>query len=633
MKRITEIRINNVRAFYGEQPPIELPNGENLLIYGENGSGKSSLCKALETFFASLVTGGMTIEDNIFAPEPKNASIRIQFTDKLSQTSHVHEFPVQSSVLSVSESSFKQQQEILRASHKINGFLTYRSLLKTYYSEQHDGNINLFNLLVTELLANQVNPFSEKEDVNTLGEQWEHIRKLPQTRRDARRYEPAKTSLLPQFNNGLRKVLQEMEQELQILLNEYFHHSVLVQFAFPDVRYDDEQNRKTLDEPQIFLKIKYFDQDITAQPYRLFLNEARLSALAISIYLASLLRIPPGIEYKLLFLDDIFIGLDMSNRMPLLRIIHERFGQDQGYQLMLSTYDRNWYELAKNWLNRKAPKQWNAVEMYVDDYTQAFEQPKLIPAEAPLARALFHYRLPDYPASANYLRKTAEKMLTDICPPRILKQNDGITMNKLDPMIDAATLFFKKINQSTTELDNIGVYLQGLMNPLSHYDIDVSAYREEIKDVEAAANTMYAKYPERIKYAPMTLKKGSTLRLTFEVTDTIKNVYEMHLKEDLWIYQIPGESDIKLANCPCHSYKMYEIINSRKDEDIDLDKTHDSLFKFYVKMVEYEKSEGGHPSLVLVSDYVGLYEYQDNEDNWRALQKLIHFSRGNDSST
>lgn len=42
MKRITKIELENCRAYYNNYI-INLPKGENLLIYGENGSGKSSL--------------------------------------------------------------------------------------------------------------------------------------------------------------------------------------------------------------------------------------------------------------------------------------------------------------------------------------------------------------------------------------------------------------------------------------------------------------------------------------------------------------------------------------------------------------------------------------------------------------
>ena len=51
--RITEIEIKNFKAFYGTYRIDLRKSGKNLLIYGENGSGKSSLYFALKLFLES----------------------------------------------------------------------------------------------------------------------------------------------------------------------------------------------------------------------------------------------------------------------------------------------------------------------------------------------------------------------------------------------------------------------------------------------------------------------------------------------------------------------------------------------------------------------------------------------------
>ena len=62
--RITEIKLNNYRAFYGEHTISLDKDGKNLMIYGENGSGKSSLFTALQNFFLSSVQK-VNVEENI----------------------------------------------------------------------------------------------------------------------------------------------------------------------------------------------------------------------------------------------------------------------------------------------------------------------------------------------------------------------------------------------------------------------------------------------------------------------------------------------------------------------------------------------------------------------------------------
>ena len=51
--RITEIEIKNFKAFYGTYRIDLRKSGKNLLVYGENGSGKSSLYFALKLFLES----------------------------------------------------------------------------------------------------------------------------------------------------------------------------------------------------------------------------------------------------------------------------------------------------------------------------------------------------------------------------------------------------------------------------------------------------------------------------------------------------------------------------------------------------------------------------------------------------
>ena len=46
MKKITKIEIENSRAYY-DRLTFSMEKGENVLLYGENGSGKTSLYKSL----------------------------------------------------------------------------------------------------------------------------------------------------------------------------------------------------------------------------------------------------------------------------------------------------------------------------------------------------------------------------------------------------------------------------------------------------------------------------------------------------------------------------------------------------------------------------------------------------------
>lgn len=63
--KIKTIEIKNYKAFYGEHEFNV--DGKNLFVYGENGSGKSSLYYALKDFFQSSVeTINFSDVENVF---------------------------------------------------------------------------------------------------------------------------------------------------------------------------------------------------------------------------------------------------------------------------------------------------------------------------------------------------------------------------------------------------------------------------------------------------------------------------------------------------------------------------------------------------------------------------------------
>jgi len=78
--RITKIEIKNFKDFRGPDVIDLGKKGQNLLLYGENGSGKTSLYKALELFLDSSEPDSIEFIDhkNIFATD--DGYVRLHFT-------------------------------------------------------------------------------------------------------------------------------------------------------------------------------------------------------------------------------------------------------------------------------------------------------------------------------------------------------------------------------------------------------------------------------------------------------------------------------------------------------------------------------------------------------------------------
>jgi energy-coupling factor transporter ATP-binding protein EcfA2 len=322
--RITEIEIKNFKAFYGTYRIDLRKSGKNLLVYGENGSGKSSLYFALKLFLESGDDPSHRFENdqNIFVTDAGHIKLCLRADRRSNQMTYEW-----------SESVRETDDELIIDASRAKGFLDYKDLLETHYLHRESDAVNVFDLLVKTLLANTVNPLTNR----TLAEDWAGIQP-PYPRRNATVQIATLERQIEIFNNELGNRLAELQPIASEILGK-FGHNVALNFDFPGVQYNHEN--RTLDNQGILLTVEFFDRDIPRHHH--FLNEARLSAIAIALYLASIL-IQPESALKILALDDVLIGLDMSNRLPVLDILEKYFSE---YQIFLMTYDKAWYEIVR----------------------------------------------------------------------------------------------------------------------------------------------------------------------------------------------------------------------------------------------------------------------------------------------
>ena len=100
----------------------------------------------------------------------------------------------------------------------------------------------------------------------------------------------------------------------------------------------------------------------------MFLNEARLSALALAIYFAGRQVCAATLQAdtpRVMVLDDVLIGLDQSNRLPVMDLLADEF---EDWQIVLLTHDRAWFEMARAYHRRhKADKFWQYAKIHSND--------------------------------------------------------------------------------------------------------------------------------------------------------------------------------------------------------------------------------------------------------------------------
>ena len=468
--RITEIEIKNFRAFR-ETCSINLhKKGTNLLIYGENGSGKSSLYLALKFFLESSEDDSYMSKNhqNIFT-KGDDRYIKLHIRADQQSKEHIYEW---------SQSTNEANDDLIIEASKTKGFLDYKALLETHYVHRESGTVNVFELLIENLLANTVSVITGR----SLAEDWDDLQ--PQfPRRNAINQIVILEEQVENFNRELASRLEELQTKTSEILNK-FGYDVALEFDFQGIAYNRE--KKILDGKQILLKIKFFEREIPT--HQSFLNEAKLSAIAISIYLSSIL-LQPDSKLKILALDDVLIGLDMSNRLPVINILKEYFSD---YQIFFMTYDRAWYEIVKQ---RTADSEWKYAEFYFSK-TDEYEIPIYVEDRAYLEKAKEYFCANDYKACVIYLRTAFEVTIKRFCDkknlkvrycenPKDLKSDDfwqsikgGKTRNG-DPLLEEILT------------DEIELYRKIILNPLSHSRI-VSVAKKEISNAIKAVEKLEA---------------------------------------------------------------------------------------------------------------------------------------------
>ncbi len=461
--RITEIEIKNFKAFYGTYRIDLRKTGKNLLVYGENGSGKSSLYFALKLFLESGDNPSHRFENdqNIFIGDPGYIKLCLRADRRSNQMTYEW-----------SESVRETDDELIIEASRAKGFLDYKDLLETHYVHRESNTVNVFNLLVETLLANTVNPRTNR----TLAQDWAVIQP-PYPRRNATSQIADLESWIEIFNTELANRLAELQPKVSEILGK-FGHNVALNFDFPGVKYNRED--RTLDNQGIFLTVELFDRNIPE--HHRFLNEARLSAIAIAIYFSSILIQPEG-ALKILALDDVLIGLDMSNRLPVLDMLAEYFSD---YQIFLTTYDKAWYEIVRQ---RTSDADWEYTEFYTSESNE-HEIPIHVQDKPYLEKAKVYFNDNDYKACVIYLRTAFEAAIKKFCDrknlrvryrenPKELQSNDFWEPIKKMELDDGTPFLGQEL------IDEIELYRSIILNPLSHARIVPVVKKEVSEAIEA----------------------------------------------------------------------------------------------------------------------------------------------------
>lgn len=589
MQRISKLKVKNFKFFYGD---AELDfDRQNILIYGENGSGKSSIYWALYTFLQSVFkTENPQIakyfddrhEQNLvnrFAKDGAESFIEVVFkNDYESSTSR-----------KISKTVFSTNSDTLvKEAVQASDFITYK-LLARLYDFKNPHAIDLFQIFEDEILMfinfreNLVRHDGSTGTANA-SDWWKYIADGLNPR--PKMHEPPyKTfqAAVKKFNEELDFYLKKITESVNEYL-ELFKLKIKLTFQYEDVVYDPfeegsttKRTRKT-HPGKIILNVK-FDHDKLADNRKdvlrpqSFLNEAKLTTIALAIRFAIFDEKleTDGIAAdspKLLILDDLLLSLDMSNRDNVLEIILNKF---TNAQLIVMTHDKHFFALAKHKIKQANQTNWKYFEIYECEKNDV-PQPFVSESETYLEKAEKYLYLHEYEIAGNFLRKETESFCRDFLPKRLQRTKECNDFD-LNGLIGQCKEFAKQNGLETRLFDELNNHRKFVLNPTSHDSYDVPKYKAEI---EKCLKTI--KEIRKIKFESV-LKPGDVVEFELVTADGADNYkFEITIQDDFRLIKEEGKESILTAGMVNFFIFKNGVRSELKHEKESIKKMYDKCY-------------------------------------------------------
>ena len=578
MAKINEIVINGFKAFPSLQT-IEL-EGKHLLMYGENGSGKSSVYYALHCIFNSYrkqdkgkkyfdISNPQNLVNRFFSP--KDASVKPYVA--------VNWFDGGRNVFlsTVSEHGCDGFDRL----SELETYFVNHQLLNGFFNFTNSNSINLFPIFQREIL-----PYKYIDEQGTyLSLMYEQIEE--EASKLGNKSSTKKINeMIDIFNRELEGFIGDINIAVSDIYKNHFKAdgeqdlSIVLTYPEenpnPDVYFDgfrlkwdnrliknqkgelERAKNKSLIEPIIGISIKEDGNEIP-KPH-IYFNEARLTAIALSIRFALLKGISPDDvatppEGSFLALDDMLISLDMSNRAKVVDFLLKISDK---YKIYLFTHDKMFFEYFKH-KTKKNQDAWVYKEIYMDDE----KIPYIRNSEDYLGQAEHYIKQHEYEIAGNFLRKEAEAFCKDFLPKKKQLTGDfahldlnGLIMNCKDYAVESGVIDISIFN----ELDE---HRKFILNPSSHDSYDVAKYGHEVKHCLQTLRKL-----REIIIKPF-LKFRSQVEFTLKTPEPRISEYKfiLTLCDDFRIIIMPGESPV--ISKGMINYQVFKDGNNEKGVQSD----------------------------------------------------------------
>ena len=602
MKRIQKLYLRNFKAFADQ--PFDF-KGHHALIYGGNGSGKSSIFWALYTF---LQSAGKTTPEEVnkyFIPLRENG------TDNYESLRHVFSVPQEESFIEVTWSDIPNtgsstqrlgldasgndalglpltnaartrhdprtnSDNIFREANLGSDFIHYR-FLQDFYQRTNGQEVNLLPVFVRDLFPFYQTAFFQDDvgqpeffqkmlrdllmEAHTLqirrGKAKEaFIAKIEKANQDISQFV---RNVRDRANAFLREQFLGGESSLQIEL-EYRSKLGFYQLrASPVTAVDREWRQDANNGLAIVLSVivtRPGYAEITHFRPQSFLNEAQLTRVALAVRLGALAMRASNSKLKLLCLDDLLISLDMSNRRQVLDWLFSPAVLG-AYQVVMLTHDYELHRMMSHYIDTRSKRnEWEFFELFMNEREGTSPYVPAGVSNNFVAQATDSYKRSDFRSSGNALRRFLEGKLKEFVPEcyRYFENKGKIDTKELMALVQSLAGVYKlcqtQVGYLQSPLRDLSVYLSLHLNPLSHDHPITAIYQGElwrfIHEIVPALDRL-----QRVE--KIGLDDHMPTRLELRLTDRsgIAHTYRFRLLEPLYLYTLPVFDSV--ANIVTHS--------------------------------------------------------------------------------
>lgn len=445
--RIKKVELKNFKFHHHLEFTLEK---SNCLIYGENGTGKSSIYEALYSNFyyyknKYIVNNIVNIRDKFLHRDYAAESLEVNLTFDDEQTlNRIDEELNNCELLMEDTNIYFSNEKVLSSIVDENLFNVINNILVDHFP-----NLRPFHSMYNEV----------KTDLHALSD-YEDIREttIIQARIDAD--ELCKSQLLE---------LIPLEK-INVVLKDRLLCDFEIEFSFKNSRIDTDN---IFYDPIISLKINGIDD---RDDFKNHFNEAKLKLISIAIYFTLAKHYETNNSLKLLVLDDFLTSLDMANRKIIARYILDDFKE---YQIILLTHNIQFNNLIKKLIEKDA---WNIKHLFTLKENGQFIAKIKDRNENYIVEAKRFIQTDDYnlEIAGNLLRKAFESIVSEF--EQLLEIGKVENMKHIiDALKSNEAYFYNKPHEVLTNL--ISDFENMLQNELQPDNAKIRQIRSKINQI------------------------------------------------------------------------------------------------------------------------------------------------------